>query len=78
MITYGERAAELIVLQLQNGELERDAFAQRMQALEEVSPLGSCYATWLLLKDVADTPEKEVHWNRLTRRLRALHASKGT
>ena len=78
MLTHGERTAELIVTQFQNGELERDAFARRMQALEDASPLGSCYATWLLLKDTSDTPEKELHWSRLTRRLRAIHASSET
>ena len=72
-LSNAERAAELIYTGMRRG-MPREDFCRRMSGLDSLGPQGvvaSSYAAWLLLRPQPPSPEKELHMQALTARLRA-------
>ena len=70
LLSTAERAGESIYLLMQRGALSRDDYVRRMEALEAVSPIAACYVSWLLLRDVDDSEERDKHWSMMVAELR--------
>ena len=69
-LSPAERVGESIYLLMQRGELRRDDYVRRMEALEAVSPIAACYVSWLLLRDVKPSEERDKHWRMMVAELR--------
>ena len=70
-LSRAEFAAEAVYGLMRMGRLSRADYVSRMRDLERVSPLASCYATYLLLRTMPPSPEKAHHWEAMVERLRA-------
>ena len=66
-----ESAAEAVYELMRRGLLSRGEYVRRMRELERCSPIAACYASWMLLRTVEDSPEKAFHWRVMVGRLRA-------
>ena len=54
------------------GQMGKDEYSSRMSALEAMGAqgrVGACYATFLLLRRVKDSPERREHAERMRQRL---------
>ena len=69
-LSIEERAAEAVYELMRTGRLSQDEYVRRMRELERISPIGACYATWLLLRTKPDSEEKAFHWKVMVGRLR--------
>ena len=70
-LSPAERAGESVYLLMRRGALSQADYVRRMEALENISPVAACYVTWLLLRDVKPSVERDKHWRAMVAELRA-------
>ncbi len=74
MLSPEEEWAEEIVHLMALGRLNRSECCRRMNALWAAGQNGqiaACYASYLLLRAVPASDERDVHWAQMVARLRA-------
>ncbi len=69
-LSTAERVGESIYLLMRRGALSRADYVRRMEALEDTSPTAVCYVSWLLLRDVKASEERDKHWSMMVAELR--------
>ena len=76
-LTPVERVAESIYGLMRKG-MDKSEFVRRMNALErqEDGLLGTAYCSWLLLRHSPDSPEREMHMERVRAQLQMWADSK--
>ena len=68
-----ELCGEAIYELARRGKLDQATFTQRMQALDSCGPngaIGSCFATWLLLRAQPESQERDLWMAQNTMKLR--------
>ena len=75
-LSPAERTGESIYRLMQRG-MSREDYVRRMHALEETSPVAACYVSWLLLRDVKPSLDRDRYWGMVVGELRAARQGVG-